>query len=210
MKKQIFTSLIFFILAISPNLILSQTLHVVEVSNFVFTPANLTVETGDTVRWINMEGLHNVVADDGSFTSGDPASNMWIFDHIFTAPGQNPYFCVVHGGPGGVGIAGVITVQMATDISESKVHPDKFELIQNYPYPFNPGTIISFIIPVTTFVNLKVYNILGNEIATLVNEEKAAGEYTLEFNASGLSSGIYFYTLSAGNYYVTKEMILLK
>jgi hypothetical protein len=94
-----------------------------------------------------------------------------------------------------------------------------YSLSQNYPNPFNPSTTIRYEIPQQSFVTLKVYDILGNEIATLVNEEKPAGSYEIEFNTgshSGLSgireltSGIYFYTLSAGNYFTTKKMILLK
>lgn len=88
--------------------------------------------------------------------------------------------------------------------------PEDFALYQNYPNPFNPATKISFVVPTASFVKLKVYNILGNEVATLLNEEKAAGRYTLEFNASGLSSGVYFYSLSAEGFQETRKMILLK
>lgn len=91
---------------------------------------------------------------------------------------------------------------------------DGFTLNQNYPNPFNPSTVISYRLPVTSNVSLKVYDILGNEIATLVNEEKSAGEYEVEFNTSSInhqpSSGIYFYQLKAGNFTQTKKMILLK
>jgi hypothetical protein len=88
--------------------------------------------------------------------------------------------------------------------------PSHFELGQNYPNPFNPSTKIRYEIPERSFVTLNIYDILGNEIATLVKEEKLAGEYEIEFNAANLPSGIYFYTLSAGNYFSTKKMILLK
>ena len=83
-------------------------------------------------------------------------------------------------------------------------------MLQNYPNPFNPSTTIKFQIPNSSFVNLKVYDVLGNEVATLVNEEKPAGTYQLSFDASNLSSGIYFYKLQAGNIVETKKMILLK
>ncbi|MCE7855272.1 MAG: T9SS C-terminal target domain-containing protein, partial [Ignavibacteria bacterium CHB3] len=95
----------------------------------------------------------------------------------------------------------------------------EFRLEQNYPNPFNPNTVISYQLPVISNVTLKVYDILGNEIATLVNEEKPAGTYEVEFNShSGLSgirdlpSGIYFYQLlvSAGRSPQTKKMVLLK
>jgi hypothetical protein len=90
----------------------------------------------------------------------------------------------------------------------------EFKLEQNYPNPFNPSTVISYRLPVTSNVILKVYDILGNEIATLVNEEKSAGDYEVEFNTSSIdrqtSSGIYFYQLKAGSFVQTKKMILLK
>ena len=98
--------------------------------------------------------------------------------------------------------------------------PDKFLLLQNYPNPFNPTTKIKFTIPQMDnplpggarggLVTLKVYDVLGNEIAILVNEEKPAGEYEVEFNANRLPSGIYFYQLKAGSYIQTKKMIFLK
>ena len=85
-----------------------------------------------------------------------------------------------------------------------------FKLEQNYPNPFNPSTKIKFQIPVSGFVNLKVYDVLGTEVATLVNEEKFAGSYEVQFNASEFPSGIYFYTLKAGDFIQTKKMILIK
>ena len=87
---------------------------------------------------------------------------------------------------------------------------ERFHLFQNFPNPFNPNTNIGFRISDFGFVSLKVYDVLGNEVATLVNEEKPAGYYEIEFNASLLSSGIYFYKLQAGEYTETKKMILLK
>jgi hypothetical protein len=85
-----------------------------------------------------------------------------------------------------------------------------FNLHQNYPNPFNPVTTIKYQIPEFSFVTLKIYDVLGNEIETLVNEEKAAGSYAIEFGADGLTSGIYFYQLKADGYMETKKMILIK
>jgi len=82
--------------------------------------------------------------------------------------------------------------------------------IQNYPNPFNPITIIRYQMPKDEFVTLRVYDILGREITTLVNEEKPAGTYSVNFNASNLASGIYFYKISAGNFSQTKKMLLLR
>ena len=88
--------------------------------------------------------------------------------------------------------------------------PEKFELSQNYPNPFNPNTRIQYAITSNQFVSLKVYDILGNEVETLVNENKPTGNYEINFNASELASGIYFYKIQAGNFIKTKKMILLK
>jgi hypothetical protein len=85
-----------------------------------------------------------------------------------------------------------------------------FELLQNYPNPFNPTTTIKFQIPEISFVTIKVYDVLGNEIETLVNEERTAGSYEVEFNKIVLPSGIYFYRLQAASFVETKKMVLIK
>ena len=93
---------------------------------------------------------------------------------------------------------------------ENSSELNNFLLEQNYPNPFNPITVIRYQLPVTGKVSLKVYNVLGNEVATLVNSELSAGEYELEFNASHLSSGVYYYVLSSGNFSSAKKMMLVK
>ena len=95
------------------------------------------------------------------------------------------------------------------NISEN-LQPESFKLFQNYPNPFNPGTTISYTLPNSGNVTFKIYNILGDEVATLSNEVKPAGNYEVEFNANGLASGIYFYQLKAGEFVQTKKMILMK
>ncbi len=88
--------------------------------------------------------------------------------------------------------------------------PTVFKLEQNYPNPFNPSTIIKFAVPEKSNVVIKIYDILGSEIVTLVNEEMDAGWYQRSFNANGYSSGIYLFRMEAGNYVNTKKMILLR
>jgi len=88
--------------------------------------------------------------------------------------------------------------------------PDSYSINQNYPNPFNPTTNISYFLAAKQFVTLKVYDILGKEIGTLVNEEKAEGQYSFNFNSGSLPSGIYFYTIHAGSFSQTRKMILLK
>jgi hypothetical protein len=88
--------------------------------------------------------------------------------------------------------------------------PAEFELSQNYPNPFNPSTKICFSIHSSDFVTLKVYDVIGKEVATLVDEVKSAGNYNVEFDASSLPSGIYFYKIQAGSFIDTKKMVILK
>ncbi len=88
--------------------------------------------------------------------------------------------------------------------------PSEFTLQQNYPNPFNPVTTISFSVPQAEFVTIVVYDVIGNEIAILVREEKQTGNYTAEFDATKLQSGAYFYRIQAGNFSETKKMVLMK
>jgi len=105
------------------------------------------------------------------------------------------------------------TTELSTSITSIKNEaalPTVFALEQNYPNPFNPSTMISYSIPQSSFVTLKVYDILGNEITTLVNETRSAGKYEVRFDASELSNGVYFYTVNADNFTSTKKMLLMK
>jgi len=97
-----------------------------------------------------------------------------------------------------------------TDVENEETIPTVFKLEQNYPNPFNPSTRIKFAVPEKSNVLIKVYDILGSEVATLVNEEMDAGWYENNFNAAGLSSGVYLYRMEAGNFISTKKMIYLR
>nr|MCU0405834.1 T9SS type A sorting domain-containing protein [Ignavibacteriaceae bacterium] len=88
--------------------------------------------------------------------------------------------------------------------------PENISLSQNYPNPFNPSTRIEYSIPQSGLVTIKIYDILGREVATLVNEEKQRGVYSISFDATGLSSGIYFYRIQFENFVQTKKLTLLK
>ncbi len=96
------------------------------------------------------------------------------------------------------------------DLEDNLSLPVEYSLSQNYPNPFNPTTTINYQIPEISFVTLKIYDVLGNEITTLVNEEKPSGYYEIGFNASSLASGIYFYSLQTGSFVETKKMVLMK
>jgi hypothetical protein len=95
-------------------------------------------------------------------------------------------------------------------ISDNMNTPVKFELAQNYPNPFNPATVIKYSIPQSGLVTLRIYDVLGNEVKALVNGMQTQGEHIVNFNAAGLSSGIYFYTIKAGSYTQTRKMMLIK
>jgi hypothetical protein len=113
----------------------------------------------------------------------------------------------------------MISVLTSVDIEQKKLQPQSYALSQNYPNPFNPTTVIRYSLSPNPSPNgrgegvrvtLKVFDLLGREVATLVNEKKDAGRYSVQWDASRLSSGVYFYTLQAGEYRDTKRMILLK
>ena len=101
-------------------------------------------------------------------------------------------------------------LSMLSSRDNRNIRVETYRLEQNYPNPFNPTTNITYVLPKTENVSLKVYDVLGREVATLVNEVKPAGAYTVPFNASNLASGVYFYKLQAGSFVQTKKMMLIK
>ena len=174
-------------------------------SGVYFTDANngTAVGTGK-----NGEGLIFRTIDGGSnWVSQTIGTNNWLQGVCFTdvltgwAVGMNG--TILHTTNGGV----TFVEETQTDINEV---PKDFLLYQNYPNPFNPSTSIQYAVSSRQFVVLRVFDVLGNEIATLVNEEKPVGNYEVTWDAENLASGIYFYQLKAGNNVETKKMILLK
>lgn len=111
---------------------------------------------------------------------------------------------------GGVAYTFYNTDSIFVNVDEKIFVANDFILNQNYPNPFNPTTKISFTIPTSQFVKLKVYDILGNELITLINDELQVGNYIVDFNGSDLSSGIYIYKIQAGNFTKSNKMLLLK
>ncbi|MDP3582368.1 MAG: T9SS type A sorting domain-containing protein, partial [Ignavibacteria bacterium] len=104
-----------------------------------------------------------------------------------------------------------VTLPTGIEKEESEMVPNEYKLMQNYPNPFNPETTIGYKLQAASQVSLKVYDVLGNEIATLVDEVKPAGNHSTLFTLrSSFASGIYFYTITAGNYRQTRKMLLLK
>ena len=104
----------------------------------------------------------------------------------------------------------IVIIDHPVNVENNRLQPADFALYQNYPNPFNPSTNFKFRIADFGFVSLKVYDLLGRDVATLVNEEKPAGEYEVEFNAADIATGIYLYKLETLNFTATKKMLLLK
>ena len=99
---------------------------------------------------------------------------------------------------------------MITDVERRELLPPSFALEQNYPNPFNPTTKIQFTIVNRQLTIIKVYDVLGQEVATLVNEVKEPGTHAVEFNAASLASGVYFYRLQAGDFVQSEKLVILK
>ena len=97
-----------------------------------------------------------------------------------------------------------------TSVKDNEELPEDYKLGQNYPNPFNPSTTINYSIPQSSFVTIKVYDLLGREVSSLVNQTKAGGNYSVQFNAAKLQSGIYYYSIQAGSFTQTKKLMLLK
>ncbi len=156
-----------------------------------------------------------------SWTSGTalqyPESWCWINhgENIMALTYEDMYQCSGTGkfdSTANAILSGVMDYMgIVTEVVQTKNNtPTGFELYQNYPNPFNPSTKINFQLSLEGFVTLKVYDVLGNEVATLVDEYKPAGIYNEEFTIQNLASGIYFYQLKTANFTQTKKMILLR
>ncbi len=178
-------------------------------------------ERGSTTGYSDITYVFNATSNTWSGQIiGLPFPRSNIMGHI-TAKCINDtlsLFC-----PAGYGIVGGIGTGAATNLfhitragvftnsgNNSTNTPEKFELSQNYPNPFNPSTIINFSLPTSSLVSLKVYDITGKEVKTLVNELRSAGRHNISFNASNLATGVYFYTLETENFKQTKKMLLIK
>lgn len=147
-----------------------------------------------------------------SFAYGDTSNTVW-YATTHLAEGFGPVEYSAELGYTSI-LAGCIINQqqygVITGVEKSLTLPSTPHLFQNYPNPFNPSTIISYQIPEEKFVSLKVFDLIGRELRTLVNETQKAGFYSVSFDASQLSSGIYFYSLPLGTFTQTKRMIILK
>jgi hypothetical protein len=151
----------------------------------VYDPLNDTWETRENMPFSNVF-LTGAVANDKIYVIGGTPDwftavlNVWEYDPLLV------------------------------EVEQESTSPTEFNLYQNYPNPFNPSTTISYSIPKTNIVVLKVYDMLGSEVAVLVNKEQSQGSYKIEFDGTDLASGIYFYQIQTKDFVETKKMSLLK
>jgi len=187
------------------------TVHVIQFGGTLgntYAPSELAVAVGDTVRWEGNFGFHPlsstvVPAGAGAFSNGSGS----VFNYVVSAPGNYNYTCDSHG----PGMSGTF-IAVVSAVDDGATQPAKFELHQNYPNPFNPSTTIGFQVPgaAASWVRLAVFNLIGQEVAVLVNGMRNAGSHVVTFDADNLPSGIYVYQLTAGGFSSTRSMVLLR
>ncbi|MDQ3021504.1 MAG: T9SS type A sorting domain-containing protein [Bacteroidota bacterium] len=191
-----------------------STIHNVTVANFSFTPSNINVTVGDTIKWNWVSGGHTTTCNGTSGSTRPTGAAAWdaginngspTFSYIITVAGSYHYVCLPHAPD----MAGNINAEPSS-ISQLTEIVSSFELSQNYPNPFNPTTNIKFSIPNSSIVTLTIYNNTGMEVETLVNEKFKAGGYKVDWNAVNFTSGIYYYKIQAGEFIETKKMLLIK
>ncbi len=190
------------------------TTHIVNVSNYAFTPQNLNVSVGDTIKWVWISGIHTTTSTtipQGAQPWDEIISNTnQTFSYVVSVVGLYNYVCTPHITMGMIGSFNA----SPSYISSIGTNVNNYQLYQNYPNPFNPVTKIKFSIPKSEFVTLKIYNILGEEVVTLINGFLSQGiyEYIFDINKNNLnlSSGVYYYSLRTENFYETKKLLLSK
>lgn len=177
-----------------------------EIEDFAFVPATLNINVGDMVEWRNRDNVsHTSTSDDGVWDSGLLALDQ-TFTYTFTLAGSYPYHCSPH-----PFMTGTIVVAGPTGVDDqSSSIPDKFEISQNYPNPFNARTAIEYALPRDSHVKIVIYNLLGQNVETLVDADKSAGNHQVIWNAADVPTGVYFYRLEAGDFVQTRKMLLAK
>ena len=188
-----------------------STTWTITASGVVFSPSSLNVTVGDTIKWQWIDGMHNTTSTSvptGAAAWGAPLDvNDTIFKYKITVAGMYNYECTFHVA---FNMFGSFTANPIGIKPLGNSVPAKYNLSQNYPNPFNPSTNIKFDVPRDVNVKLVIYDIVGNEQATLIDKEIRAGSYSVDWDASSYPSGVYFYKLTAPGFTATKKMILIK
>jgi hypothetical protein len=168
-------------------------------SSFIYSPLSNN-NGGDSVFSVSKGTIDSIISTWGAVNTGDSLRVKWYvksFTQLDSLQTNNTFLITF--------TRGVIGIQ-----NISNLVPKEFYVNQNYPNPFNPVTKIKFGLPKSAYVNIKVYNILGKEVAVLAKEELKAGEFEVDWNAADYPSGIYFYRIEAGEFTRTYKMILVK
>lgn len=182
------------------------TMYQVSIVDFTFLPHGLHIAVGDTVEWTNHDGVpHSSTSDTGIWDSGLLSMND-TYMYTFSGAGTFPYHCSVH-----TSMRDTIVVSEQTSIGDQSVSiPDQLKLAQNYPNPFNARTEISYSLAQASHVKVTIYNLLGQQVVTLVDQNQAAGEHRVNWDAANQPTGVYFYRLQAGDFSQSRRMVLLK
>lgn len=184
--------------------------RVISVQNFSFSPTPLSATVGDTIKWQWISGSHTTTSTNiplaASSWDSPLNSSSTTFIYVLLIPGTYNYKCTPHES---MGMTGIINAQ-PNSINQIESVVNSFELKQNYPNPFNPVTKINFSIPKSGFVKINIYDETGKLIKSIVNETLNQGLYSVDFDGSNLSSGIYFYKMETTDFTDIKKMVLLK
>jgi plastocyanin len=199
-KTVILTGLIWYIAALLPSN--AQSLHTVSILDGSFSPASVTVSTGDTVRWVmNSTIAHTVTSgsnctSNGVFNSGTMSSGQ-SFSFVFTQSGSFPYYCIPHCSQG---MAGVITVEGTTGISGiSSPNHSLIADLHLYPNPTNNNAFLTFELLKPAHISLEAMDIAGRKLKSIANQEFTSGNHEVGFTTESLSPGIYFINLKINN-----------
>jgi plastocyanin len=200
--------------------------HMINIDDDFFSPAAITVNVGDVVRWTHIgdEGEPHTSTSKTRIWNSGPLFEGDTFEFQFNAPGQYPYFCFFHSTIMH-GMVDVVDAGASQAVSESSIGTEQIladqdiaqqtKLLGSYPNPFNPSTNIQYSLGQESHVTLRVYNSVGQEVATLVNEFQGAGNKTVTWNGknnsgSSVASGLYIYTLETGGVVLSEKILLMK
>ena len=208
MKKTVIITL--FLITLISSRVFSNT-HIIHASGIAFSPSQVTATVGDTIKWQWIDGAHNTISlavPSGSSSWNAPLDTLHpTFIYVLTTAGTYNYECSFHIA---FGMTGSIQANPNAVIHQNSEVPQEYNLYQNYPNPFNPATQIKFDLPNTAYTRITVYDIIGNELVNLVNENLQAGKYSVNWDAVNYPSGVYIYKITAGNYSATRKMMLVK
>ncbi len=189
------------------------TTHIIQFGGsfgLTYSPNSLSVSVGDTIEWEGDFITHPLSST--SVPTGAQKFNQGtgnLFRYAVIVAGSYQYECEVHFSSG---MIGSFTASSSTgiEVGKSSLRPDVFSMKQNYPNPFNPSTTMSFSIASKSFVSMKVFNVIGREVATIVSEELSPGNYTRQWYANGFASGFYFCQIRADQKVQTIKLVLVR